>query len=256
MEIVRSFFSVLWFIVSCLLTGFILWRKLRRERVDNEDKIFDIIVFAAGASFIFGRLAFVLFHLQTFGTDITRWVSFWQFPGIIGVVELLIGILLFWKLLRDEWKDAIEQVDYVTIALSFFLFLIGIGDVISQVTQIAQNAFVQSGAVMPLLDIKTFIVSVLYVISYGVLYLFLSAVEKNYRTFLWYRARRRSAQTGFVVACFLIGYGLFGFILSWFIPMSMEVFGFGLDPVIKLLVMLLGFVVLYVRSGRSLIHQN
>ncbi len=255
MEVVRSLFSILWFILSCLLTGFILWRKLRRERVDNEDKIFDLIVFAALGSLVAGRVAFILFHLQVFGGDVSRWLSLSQFPGSIGVISLLTGIVLFWRLLGDGWKDSIEQVDYISIALSFFLFLIALGDVISQVIQVLQSAFFQSAGVVPVLDMKTPIVSVLFLIAYGCLYLFLSTVEKNYRTFLWYRAKRRSAETGFVIACFLIGYGLVGFLLSWFAPMSMVIFGFGLDPVFKLLVMLSGFVVLYVRSGRSLIQN-
>src|SRR5258708_15173988 len=139
MEVVRSLFSILWFILSCLLTGFILWRKLRRERVDNEDKIFDLIVFAALGSLVAGRVAFILFHLQVFGGDVSRWLSLSQFPCSIGVISLLTGIVLFLRLLGDGCKDIIEQVDYISIALSFFLFLISLCDFISQLIQFLQS---------------------------------------------------------------------------------------------------------------------
>ena len=256
MDIIHTIFSVVWFIFSCMLTGFVIWRKLRRERVDNEDKIFDIILTSSLMSIIVGRLVFIAFHFQTFGLDPVKWISFFQFPGVVGVVMLLAWLLVFWKLLRNEWKDAIEQVDYLSIGVAFFLFLLALGDLFSQVCTLAQSFLPGASVVMPFFDIKILIVSSLYVLIFGFLFLFLSNVEKNYRTFLWYRARRRSAQTGFVVASFLIAYGLFGFLLSWFMPMSMVILGVGIDPIVKLLVMLLGFVVLYVRSGRSFFRQS
>lgn len=256
MEIVHTLFSIFWFVFSCLLTGFVLWRKLRHERVDSEEKVFDTIIAACMGSIVIGRIAYILFHINTYGGDVAKWLAVTQFPGNIGVVSLVAGLVLFWKLLKNTWKDSIELVDYVSIALSFLLFILSIGTLLSQGITLFQTTFIQSVSIVPLLDVRTFIVSVLYVIAYGCLHLFLSKVEKNYRTLLWYRAKRRSAQTGFVVACFLIGYGITGFLLSWFMPMNMIVLGIGIDPFVKLLVVLSGFVILYVRSGRSFLHQT
>lgn len=256
MDIVRSLFSVLWLIISCALAGFVLWRKLRRERVDSEDKIFDTICISLIGGLVIGRLFYILFNFQRFGLDLFTWVAISVFPGYIEVAVVLSGLLLFWKLLGDEWKDSIEQVDYLSIGLSFFLFLLALGTSIGHGLLLVERLLVPQDALLPFFDSKTVIASILYTLFYGGLFLFLSNVERNYRTFLWYRARRRSAQTGFVVASFLIGYGLCGFLLSWLAPMHMHILGVGIDPLVKLLVMVAGFVILYVRSGRSFFRQS
>ena len=251
MEIIRTVFIIVWLILSCLLTGFIYWRKLRRERVDSEDGLIDHAIVAFLIAVGVGRVVFVLFHFKTFGFDLPKWLSLLQQPGLIGVVALVTAVVAFGRLLGDEWKDKMEQVDYLSIALAFFLFLATLGDLITQGIGLIETMFLPKTTLLPSFDYKTLVISSLYMIFYLVLFLFLSSIEKTYRTFLWYRAKRRSAQTGFVVASFLIGYGGIGFILGWFQPMTLQIVGTGIDPLVKLLVMVSGFVILYLRSGRS-----
>ncbi len=251
MELLRFGLTTLWIMVTLLFSGFVLWRKLKRERVDFEDMVIDRSLLALGAGVLGGRLAFVLLHLDTFGWSIGKWLSLGSFPGVIDVVALAVGLLVFWLSLGKEWKDAVEVIDYASIGLAFFLFLLSLGDGLLEIV----NAFLLalgggSAAAVPAFDTKTLFWSLVLSGLYLALFAFLSHIEREYRTFLWYRAKRRSAQTGFVIASFLIGYGLIWVSLGWLVPASIVVAGIRLDLFFKLLVMIMGIVILYVRSGK------
>lgn len=250
MDLLRVGFTLIWGLLTLFLSLFVLWRKLRQERVDFEDLVVDRAFLGLIGGLMGGRLVYILLHFASFGTDLFKWLSLTSMSGIVDIFSLIFGILIFWLMLGKEWKDPVEILDYSTIGLTFFLFLLTLGDVIFQGINYAGLKVLAPTAILPPFDFKILIASSLLACLYFGLYLFLSWVEKNYRTFLWYRSKRRSAQTGFVFASFLIAYGLFGVTLGWLLPDMIVLAGLGVDPIFKLLVMLAGLVLLYVRSGR------
>lgn len=253
-DTVRTLFLTVWFVFALLLSGFILWRKLRRERVDFEDKLMDRAILSVIVGLVVGRVVFIILNFSLFGIDLGKWLSV-QFPQGIEIASLATGFLVFYGSLGKDWKDALEIVDYVSIALAFLFAILFWGDFLSQVFLFVNTFFIHQASIQLVTDYRPIVIACLYTLLFFVLFVFLSHVEKTYRTFLWYRAKRRSAQTGFVLASFLIGYGLFGFLLGWFQPMSVVILGVGVDPILKLLVVMLGFVILYVRSGRSFFRR-
>jgi prolipoprotein diacylglyceryltransferase len=255
MQVLQVFFLIVWTIVTLFVTVFSFWRRLVHEHIDSEDQVVDKAFLAAIAGLIASRVVYGVFHLSTFGSDISKWIAVWMYPGMTGVVALVVGLVVLLQLLKDTWRDRVEIVDFASISLSLFLFFSMIADILLQALYLAGGMVLQEPVVTPSIDARSLLISGILAVVYLGLFVFLSWVEKRYRTFLWYRSRRRSAQTGFLVGCFLIAYGGVGFISGWVTPSSLNVFGVGLDPLLKLLVMVGGFVVLYVRSGRSLFKR-
>lgn len=256
MDLLRLLFTVIWGVLTLVASGFVLWRKLRHERVDFEDKIIDRAFLALLAGTVVGRLAFVFFHFSAFGWDLGKWLSLSGMPGILEVPALSAGLLVFWLTLGRDWRDSIEILDYASIGLAFFLLLISLGDLLSQMIGYLFVSNTQSAAGLSTLDPTYLVWSVVSSVLFLSLFFFLSRLEQRYRTFLWYRAKKRSAQTGFLCAVFLICYGFFGTTLGWFRPATTTIAGVSVDPVLRLLVMIAGIVLLYVRSGRSLFPKN
>jgi prolipoprotein diacylglyceryltransferase len=256
MVIIRTLFLFLWVPLTLIVSVFSLWRKLRRERVGEEDKIVDTIVASSLIGLLASRVGYILFHFQTFGLDISKWVNVTTFPGSMGVIGLIVTLFCFWKLLGDDWRDTIEIVDYGSITIALYLFLGSLADVILQLFLLGSSTISHAGAAFSLVNIRSLLIPLIYTLFYLFLFIFLNRVERTYRTFMWYRAKRRSAQTGFVVASLCIGYGLIGFLLGWFQPVAVQIAGIAVDPLLKLLVVVLGFVILYLRSGNTLFSRS
>ena len=88
-------------------------------------------------------------------------------------------------------------------------------------------------------------------ILYFILFIVLWKLERIYRTFLWYRENRRTAQSGFVFATFCIGFGMITAGMIVVQPASIHIFSIPIDPIIGILSIFTGFFVLFVRSGRT-----
>lgn len=245
MDLLRVGFIFVWTILTLVFSGFVLWRKLKRERIDFEDKIIDRALLSVFLGLLAGRIIYIVFHFSTFGFSLVKWLSVGALPGIIDVAAISVGLLIFWLSLGKEWKDPMEVLDYTSIGLAFLLFFTSLGNILLQALTFSLANILGSSVILPTFDLQTFLSPVILSTSYLILFIFLSRVEKKYRTFLWYRSKRRSAQTGFVTAAFLIGYGLFGLVL-----------GINIESLLKLLVIIAGIVLLYVRSGRMLLGNK
>jgi hypothetical protein len=250
MEFTRVVISFMWAIATLVVSGFVLWRKLRHERVDFEDRVIDRALLATVIGVVAGRLVYILLHINAFGWVFAKWISLGSMPGMVDVVSLAVGLLVFWLMLGKDWKDPVEILDYSGIGMAFFLFLIALGDALLQIISYLFLSLEQSQASVPIFEPRSVIVPLILAVGYFLFFIFLSKLEKQYRTFLWYRAKRRSAQTGFVFAVFLMGYGLLGITLGWLQQASVVIAGINFDPIFKLLVGLVGIVILYLRSGR------
>lgn len=256
MIFLRTLVLSIWLPLTVLISLFSVWRKLRLERVTDEDQIIDKLLIGSIIGVLAGRLGYILLHFSQFGLNLGNWLSLSRIPGTVEVVALVVMLFSFWKLLGKNWRDTIEIVDYTSITIALYLFLGSLLNVVLQLVAFISAMSVGTAQLLPKLDIQAVLVSLIYTVFYFVLYLFLGRMEKVYRTFMWYRARRRSAQTGFIVAVFCIGYGISGFVLDWFTPATIAVAGINLDPLLRLLVMVGGFVILYLRSGHSFFNKS
>lgn len=251
MDIIRFVFSVLWFVIAILVSWFLLWRTLRRERVDNEEQFVDGVFLAVLGSAVVSRFAFIIIHFKDFTFDISKWLNFTGHPGFVPWFLIPVGLWILYKRSQKEWKDPIELLDYSVTALCALLVFVWLHTVLVDVVFLL-FARLSPGALVPVINPQVpFLASVMAGL-YLLLRIALISLEKKYRTFLWYRAKRSSAQTGFVLATFLMAYGAISFFTGWFLPSTLMIGRIPFDPLAGLLVMVSGFVLLYVRSGRSI----
>lgn len=234
---------------SSFIGLFAFWRLLLQERIDEKAGLFDHLFLSVAVGLVAGRIAFILSKFSFFGFAIGKWVDIISYPGFIGIVVLLVSMWIFVGSLTDEWKDHMGILDYGVCGIALFLAASALGGGISDgITMGLSSVTHQAVSKESLILLGAhFLLSIVYLLFY----FFLLHIENVYRTYIWYRARRRNSQSGFVTACFFIGYGIIGFVAGWILPPTLAISTIPIDPFIKLLVMMGGFVILYLRSGRS-----
>jgi len=94
-------------------------------------------------------------------------------------------------------------------------------------------------------------VQLYFAILFLLLFIFLSWVEKRYRFFEWYKAGKYSAQSGFIVGVTVMGYGLIHLVLTPLHAQELVIMSIRLDIFLHILLLFVGFFILYVRSGKS-----
>lgn len=228
-------------LIALYIGLFSLWSIFEREHVEDTKTYIDRFLIAGLLGTYLSRLpALIAAHATTPITAsalLNPLIGEYSLP----VAIVCTGIILY-ALLRDHWPDRILLLDFTSMAVSVGLSVLFLGQtVIILITALVTRS-------LPSLQASL-------IASAGILYFLglsrlLSYFERSYRTFFWYRYRRSSAQTGFVTAVFAIALGLFG-ILSGVFAYPFALVSLQMFSILwSLLVMVSGFVLLYVRSGR------
>ncbi len=240
----------MWSIVSAVLlvvvtyvTLFFVWRKVDQEHIDGIETFFDVIVKSSVVAYAAGRIGYLLLSLRFPITSIT---AIWS-SGLSSVsIPLFIAgfFLAFYRFSIPHWKDRFHLLDLISIGMSCWvslcflcLTLVGIRPFLGT-TIVAASLW--SSLLLPLV----------FVVLFGLLFILLTQLEQVYRTFMWYRYRRSSAQSGFVVAAFFIGGGVLLLARLLLFEGVQWNFSFIGELIITLLFVLSGFIILYIRSGR------
>lgn len=239
-------FGAFWTILSIVVGLFALWKKMRLERITSEEELLDKVLIATIGGVVVTRILLFLFSQPLFA----KFVSISNGLSLTTTIETVVVVVSFFLLRRftqEEWKDGFEILDYLCVPLTLFLAFLSLGMFLTSVIAVI---FTQTQPNPPPILFQDF-----YWLFPAVFYFILSPLlaffERNYRTFLWYRHKRSSAQTGFVTAVFCIAYGIFGATIGWQQPSVMRIGDVPVEPFLRLLVMVSGFVILYVRSGRG-----
>lgn len=236
-------------LLSLFFSSFIFWRKGREEHYSQAD-IFDGFVLATLVGIVVARGIFILFSISYIGFNLIRWFDIANFPGFNSIAGLAAAALFLYRYsVKNKW-DAFEVLDFWVTSVALGLSISSIGSFFNG-TGYGFATSMPWGVVFPQLIEPHHPVQIYFAIFYAALFVYLSKVEYSYRTFTWYRFGKKTAQTGFLTSAFLILVSLFTFIFSFFKPATLEFVGINFDMVLSLLVALIGVVLLYVRSGRS-----
>lgn len=235
-------------LLSLFFAGYFFWRRGREEHY-SEENLFDGFVLSVLVGAFFGRLGFIFFHLESFGLNILRWLDIFSYPGINTLIFLSIASLYLYRYaIKNRW-DVFEVMDFAVGALClglFFswwgLFLDGTG------FGVATNLPI--GMVFPGVFDKHHPVQLYYTFFYLILFIYLTRVEYTYRTFLWYRYGKKTAQTGFLSSIFLIATGVYSFFVNFFSQPSLLINGWRFDFILSLALFIFGLILLGIRSGR------
>lgn len=234
--------------LAFLAMGFVYWRKTKEEHYD-EAEAFDGFLLAWIVGLVAARVGFVVLNLGTLGFNLVNWFDLVGRPGLNGLAG---GIGASWYLYRFAQKkkwDAFEILDYWFLALSQGLIWVWLGLFLDG-TRFGEATSLPIGMVFPGVFEPHHPAQLYAATFYSGLFWYLSWLEFNYRTFEWYKARRKSAQTGFLTGTFLIGHGVISGGLALIMPANVLIQGFELDYGLAVASVLIGGGVLMIRSGR------
>lgn len=237
--------------IAFFFAAFIFWRKGREEHY-NLFEIFDAFLLSLIFAFVMGRIFFVAINWSQFSS------SWWQIfdivhkPGNELFLALLSSAFYLYRYAHKRKWDAFEILDFWATAVSLGLCFVYIGFFLAG-SYGGQFTSLPWGIVMPGNFEKTHPVQLYFVVFYLALFWYLSRMEYQYRTLEWYRKGKKTAQSGFLLSNFLICLGGFYLVMIPFRLPSVVIGGINFDPYINLFLFVLGIMILYHRSGRSLI---
>lgn len=237
------------FVLAFFLSAFIFWRKGREEHY-SETQLFDGFLLAALFGFIVARVGYVTLNFPQFGWNIIKWLDVFAFPGGHLVLGLLGSTLYIARFAQTKKWDVFEILDFWVLATAISSALRYLGYFFDG-TVFGNTTSLPWGMIFPGVFEKRHPLQLYYAIFYLVLFVFLSRAEYRYRTYEWYRAGKKTAQTGFLVSVFVIGVSFFSFFMSFFRASEFIWGGITWDPFLYLAGVVFGGILLVRRSGRE-----
>jgi phosphatidylglycerol---prolipoprotein diacylglyceryl transferase len=240
----------LFVVAGFLATAFVFWRKGREEHY-SEEELFDAFLLSTVMGMVAARLGFVLLNFERFGFNIIQWFDVVRHPGFNGLIGLVVAGLYLYRLAdRQKW-DVYEVLDFWGMGVSLGMVFVSIGaffDGVGMGLPVGNGWGVRfPGVFEPVHPVQLY--SALFFLA---MFWYLSWAEYRYRTFEWYRAGKKAAQTGFLTSVFMIGTGVFSLLVSFLRPAALEVMGLNVERLAALAITLIGAWLLWRRSGRSL----
>lgn len=222
----------LFVVMSFLWFGFVVYKKGVEYHIRDES-LFDLIILSGLLGWIFARFGFVIANLSIFSQNWLRIILVSAYPGY-SFLGLFLGIVLADLLLsyRGEIKTY-EGLD-----------LLGLG--FPAAASIWYLGLVFSGHISFVWHLPK---ELLLALCFLVAFVWLWKMEREYRTFEWYRFRKTQARSGFIFGAFLCFLGLILVASSLVVKINVVDLGIGAMFIV------FGCVFVYWRSGRSLSHD-
>lgn len=234
--------------VSLLTAAFVFWRKGREEHY-NEFELMDCFLKALVVSIVVGRISYIFHNFPTLGMSPATWFDFFSHPGIHGLSAIVASMISIYKsAIANKW-DAFELLDFWAIALAYGLSVIYFGLFLDG-TYYGNRTNLPFGVLFPGLVDKHHPLQLYLASFFTAISVFLSRIEYRYRTFEWYRAGKKAAQTGFLISVFIILLSLTMIMTNFLKPRN--AFLPYLDLAEYAVFLIVGIVMLLKRSGRTL----
>lgn len=211
-------------VLSFLWGSFVFFKKANESNF--EDKlILDSVVLSAFWGFILGRIAYSILNLATFWNHWSRLFLLTNYPGLnqFGVIAgLAVGLWLCIRKTKEKFLDW------------FDILILGI---------FSGSSIYYAGLAIMVFMWQFVVMSVLFLLTF----VYFWNIEKRYRTFDWYRNKKTSAKSGFIVGFSLSMMGLYYLLdrlilnnYSWKAGLWCGMLFVG------------GLILVYIRSGRTI----
>ncbi|MGD9129017.1 MAG: prolipoprotein diacylglyceryl transferase [Candidatus Woesebacteria bacterium] len=241
-------------IFSFLSMGFIFWKRGKEEHY-NEMEIFDSFLFSFIFALFVSRIAYILLNFSNFNFDFIKWIDFISHPGSKLSFGLMAMSLALYRFARKKKWDIFEILDFWTQAVSLGLIFVYLGyffdaSFFGNVTSLPIGVMAKG-----VLE-KQHPVQLYLALFYLLLFIYLSWLEFHYRTFEWYRFGKKSAQTGFLFCNFIIVNAIVHFGMSFLRLPEIVINDFAVERIIYIVFLILALILLWFRSGRSLLPSR
>jgi prolipoprotein diacylglyceryltransferase len=204
---------------------------------------------------LWARIGFIAFHWQLFGLQPLRWINIFAYPGLMVVFGVIAGLIFLYRYADQQRWDAFEVVDFAALALAIGGVFLWIGAFFDG-SSFGYATTLPWGVQFPVVFDKRHPVQLYAAAADVLLFFYLWWVEQRYRTFGWYRDKKHSAQTGFLICMFLMWYGALGAVLSFLMLPQLTIMDISIDLPMKISIFAYGFALLYIRSGRSFLPKK
>lgn len=236
--------------LAFFVSGFIFFRKVREEHY-LEMEAFDGFLLSLIAGLIVGRLTYIAFHFEQFGFSLWKWFDVITYPGVVGVAALIGAGWYLFRYSKKFTDDNFELLDIWSISVAAGLSLVWLGLFLDGASM-GHATTLPIGLRFPGLLEPHVPVQLLIALFFLLLALYLQWVEFRYRTYGWYRSGKKSAQSGFLISVSIISTSLLWVALSFLRPAQLLIAGIPIDTGLALVGVLVGIMLLYLRSGRKI----
>lgn len=230
-------------------SGYYFWRKTYEEHFDLIEA-YDGLLYSALAGFLASRLAYILMRGEWDLVAVGKLFNVWQYPGMWAPAGLVAAFAVFAWTARRMKRQVFEVWDYYALIVAWFLgwywlsrFVVGAAAGVSTSLPI--------GVLFPQRVDPAHPVQLYAAVVYLLLFRYLWWVEPRYRFFLWYRTKKRTAKSGYLVSVFMIVTGLLGIVLGFIQYPFLMVLDLDINQLFYAILFVFGCVLLYVRSGQS-----
>ncbi|MBD3250266.1 MAG: hypothetical protein GF381_01700 [Candidatus Pacebacteria bacterium] len=237
-------------LVALIAAGFVFWKRGREEHYP-EAQLFDGFLLSSVFGLLVGRIAFVILNWKALEFSFFNWMDVWSRPGVNLELSLLAAGFYLFRFARSKKWDAFEVMDFWVMAVSLAMVFLQLGYFLAG-TYFGIRTSLPWGVIFPSVFEKHHPTQLYSMIFYAGFYAYLYWLEFQYRSLEWYRAGKKTAETGFLLINFLIFTSLYRFLLSYISPPVFVVAGLTLDRWFELVLIGFGIWLLLRRSHRSL----
>lgn len=247
---IKFYTSTLFMAIAFLASSYIFWRK-GKEEYYAEDELMDGYLLASLWGLFWSRVGFVVFHFEQFGFQPLRWLDIFNYPGFFPVIGVLAAAATLYRFAQTQKWDEFEILDFGALALSLLSAIIWLSNFFAG-AELGTTTQMPWGVVFSNVFDRRHPVQLYGFVLYVLLFGYLFWAETRYRMFGWYRAKKDSAQSGFLFAMFCILTGIIGLVLWIFTSSKVLFFSVPVDPLVRIFLIAYGCIVLFQRSGRTL----
>jgi phosphatidylglycerol:prolipoprotein diacylglycerol transferase len=238
-------------LIAFFNTALVMWRRAKEENY-SEAEVFDGFLLSFLTGWLTGRIAYVIFAWERFGWDVIKWLNFVQYPGVQLLFALIGATVYFFYFSKKKKWDSFELLDWWAQAVTMGLIWINLGYFFAG-TRFGHVTSLPWGIIFPGVFERRHPIQLYFLLFHVVTFKYLHWLEYHYRTFEWYRSGKKTAQSGFLFAVFMISYAFFSLIIGFFHVPTLLVNNFVLDNILFILLLILGLYLLFLRTNRRLI---
>ncbi len=227
--------------------GFVFWRLLHQSARYKEFEIFDALLWSSVLGVICGRLFHIAVHAHEFGWQFWHWLDILHYPGVSIFCSIFAAGFIFWRWLAFQKITDLELLDYWVRGVCFALILYHVG-LFFDGSGSGYYTLSPLGLVFPGATMRVYPAQLYAAAFFTLIYFFLVYLEKNYRTYNWYRGSRSQAKSGFVFFAFTAIYAIYELFALNYRPVRYHFASYSLDWIFYLSVLLLDLLCLYVHA--------